>query len=207
VVALGALRRSVADIWDEFLFLALSGLAGGLLSLLVVTIPLALAAHYGATLAISEQNVVSLRRWLAYGRQELRFFAKWFLLAFFVGLVLASNILFYLQFEAVWSSLVAALMAGLLLVWVLPQPFAPAFYLRQKSDRRLRTALRNAALLVAADPLSAIIYWLSVALVAVPLALTAWPLLPLVAPPAALVSNRLVKRFVELRMEAGEKQE
>lgn len=201
--ALRALRQSLVDFWDESLFIVTTGFVGGLLSLFVIPIPFVLAAHYHATLAIGEQRVVSFRGWFRQGREELRFFILWSLLVFFVALVLAGNILYYLRFEAAWSSAVSAIMAGLLITWLLPQPFVPAFYLRQ-TDRRLRVALRNAAIFMATDPASLIVFWISSLLLVVPLVYLAWVLAPVPVPFIALLSNRIVKGYVQPRPGAGE---
>jgi hypothetical protein len=201
--ALRALRQALVDFWDESLFIVTTGFVGSLLSLFVIPIPFVLSAHYAATLAISEQRVVTFRDWLRLGRAELRFFILWALLVVFVAAVLLSNILFYARFDAAWSSAVSAIMTGLLITWLLPQPFAPAFYLRQ-SDRRLRVAVRNAAVFMARAPVSLLVFWISSALVVVPVVYYAWVLLPVVLPFFALLSNRLVRTYVQARPEAGE---
>jgi len=193
---LDALRRTFSDLWDEALLIVLAGLLGGLLSLLVVTIPFVLAAQYNMALRVSEQRVVSFRDWLALGREQLGFFVKWSVLAAAVALVLAGNVVFYLRLDAEWGWILAYAIVGLLLTWVLPQPFVPAFFLQQK-DRRLRTALRNTAILLITEPLSMVLLWLATALLAIPLAYFAWPLLPALLPFMALFTTHVVKRYAQ----------
>jgi hypothetical protein len=196
VYALGALRRALSDLWDEALLVIVIGLLGGLFSLPILTIPLVLAAHYNAALRISEQRVVSIRDWFRLSREHLRFFVMWALLATLVGVILAGNVLFYLRLGPEWARLLAWSIAGLFFTWILPQPFVPAFYLQQ-TDRRLRTALHNTMVLIVTDPSSIVVLWLSAAVLAVPLAYFAWPLLPALMPFIVLVSTRIVKGYAQ----------
>lgn len=193
---LDALRRTLSDLWEEALLLTLTGVIGGLLSIVIVTIPYVLAAHYHTALRISQHRVVSFRDWFSLGRRQLRFFVQWSLLAAFVTLVLIANVLFYLRLQFEWAWMLAYVFIGLLLTWLLPQPFVPAFYLQQ-TDRRLRTALRNTAVLSVTEPISVVLAWLLVALLAIPLAYFAWPLLPAVIPVMALISTHVVKRYAK----------
>ncbi len=194
--AIGALRQALSDLWEESLFIIVSGLLGGLFSILVLTIPLVFAAHYNAALRISERRVVSIRDWFRLSRENLRFFVAWALLAILIAVMLAGNVLFYMQLNVEWARLLAWAMGGLLITWVLPQPFVPAFYLQQ-TDRRLRTALRNTAVLMVTDPLSIVVLWVSAAVLAVPIGYFAWPLLPALMPFIALVSTRIVKGYAQ----------
>lgn len=196
-----ALRRTLSDLWDEALLLTITGVLGGLFSLLLITLPFVLAAHYHTALRISQQRVVSLRDWFRLGRQQLRFFVQWSLLVAFVALVLTANVLFYLRLQFEWAWMIAYAFIGLFVTWILPQPFVPAFYLQQ-TDRRLRTALRNTVVLSVTEPISVVLLWLGTGLLAIPLAYFAWPLLPAILPVMALISTHVVKRYA--RREAGD---
>ncbi len=190
-----ALRQTLGDIWEESFLIILSGLLGALLSLLIIPIPFVLGAHYQMALRLSEKRVTSLRSWLSLGRQHWRFFLFWSVSALGIAIVLVGNAIFYLGLEAEWVWIVGYIFLGLLLTWLLPQPFVPAFYLRQE-DRRLRTALRNTAVLLVHEPFSMIMLWAGLALLALPLAYFAWPLLPALIPVMALISTHVVKRYV-----------
>jgi hypothetical protein len=204
--ALRALRQVLVDLWDESLLIVLAGVIGGLLTLFIIPIPYVLSAHYRTTLAISEQRSATFRDWLRWGREDLRFFVRWSLLFFFVAAVLAVNVLFYLQWAAAWSRAVGAVMAGLLLTWFLPQPFVPAFYLQQR-EPGVRVALRSAAVFMATDTGSLVVFWLCSALLIVPLFYFAWVLLPAVVPVMALFSHRIVRGYVQPRPERDEGEE
>lgn len=196
-----ALRRTLSDLWDESLVLVLAGILGGILSLLLLPIPFVMAAHYNMALHISERRVVSVRRWFALGRENLRFFVQWSLLVFVVTVVLAGNVLFYLRLDIEWAWMLAYAIVGLLLLWILPQPFVPAFYLQQTDQSAtlaaLRTALRNTVVLLVTEPLTILLLWLGTALLALPLAYLAWPLLPVLVPVMALFSTNVVRRYAQ----------
>lgn len=191
-----AIRRILSDLWDESLLIIMTGLVGGILSLLIIPVPFVLAAHYNMTLRISERRVTSLRDWFRLGREHLRFFALWSLLATGVTIVLAGNVVFYLRLQYEWAWMLAYAFLGLLITWLLPQPFVPAFYLQQ-ADRRLRTALRNTSVLLVSDPLSIVLLWLATVALGLPLAYFAWPILPALVPFVALISTHVVKRYAQ----------
>jgi hypothetical protein len=189
--ALRALRLALLDIWEESTMVLGIGLLGALLSLLVLPLPFVLAGHYEAADRIAEERTVTWRSWLQSGWGHARFFAFWLLLVAVVAVVLAGNLLFYRRFDAWWAALMRGLTTSLLILWLLPQPLVPAFYFRQV-DRRLRVALRNAAIVAIGDPFSIIILWLATFLLALPLAYVAVPLLPVVFVFVAFMSTRLV---------------
>lgn len=198
---LDSLRRTLSDLWDEALLLTLTGVIGGILSIFLVTIPFVLASHYHTALRISQHRVVSLRqaiRMMVFGleRRQIRFFVLWSLLVTFVAVVLVANVYFYLRLQYEWAWMLGYAFIGLFITWVLPQPFVPAFYLQQ-SDRRLRTALRNTVILSVTEPISILLAWAVVALLAVPLAYFAWPLLPAVIPVLALICTHIVRRYAK----------
>jgi hypothetical protein len=97
-------------------------------------------------------------------------------------------------------------MAGLLLTWFLPQPFVPACYLQQR-EPGVRVALRSAAVFMASDTGSLVVFWLCSALLIVPLFYFAWVLLPAVVPVMALFSHRIVRGYVQPRPERDEGEE
>lgn len=186
-----ALRLAALDLWEESLTLILLGLVGGILAVLLLPLPFVLAAHYGVAARIPEHRGVGWREWLRCGREHASFFYRWMLLVLLGSLVLLSSGLLYLRIDASWATALSGLMGGLLLLWWLPQPYVPALYLQQE-DQRLRVALRNAAILVANDPLAALLLWGSSLLLGFMLSYIAVPLLALLGVWAALFSTRVV---------------
>jgi hypothetical protein len=176
MIGLRALRLALEDMWEESTVVVSISLLGALLSLLILPFPFVLAAHYGTADKIREGRFVSWRIWLAAGREHARFFYQWVILVALVALTFVANFYFYQRFDGDWATALRWLMAGLLLLWLIPQPLVPALYLRQ-SDRRLRIALRNAAVLFLSDPLALFVLWAVTLLLALPLAYVAVPLL------------------------------
>lgn len=190
-----ALRLALTDLWDESLILVVSGVLGAILGFLFLPLPFVLAAHYGLARRVSERRVVSWRMLPALARMQPHFFVVWTVLVAFVTLVLVANVLFYLSIGAAWSRVLAWVMVGLLLTWLLPQPFIPALYL-QDPERSPRVTLRQAAVFLVMNPGAVLILWLSVILLALPLAYFAWPLLGVLMPFMALVSTRMVQLYL-----------
>lgn len=188
---LQALRLTALDFWEESSIALGTGLVGGALSLLLLPLPFVLAAHYGVADRISEERVVTWRVWLQRGRRHAPFFYKWALLVILISVIFSGNVLFYRRLDTWWATALSWIAAGLLFLWLLPQPLVPALYFRQ-ADRRLRVALRNAAVLAFSDPLSTIVLWLALLALAIPLGYIAWPLLLLLQFLMALLSTRLV---------------
>ena len=186
-----ALRLTALDLWEDSFTVLGTGLLGGMLSLLLLPLPFVLAGHYGVADRISEQRIVTGRIWFQCGRKHAPFFYKWMLLVALVSVILLGNIAFYQRLDASWTTIVSWLMMSLLFLWLLPQPLVPALYFRQ-TDRRLRVALRNAAVMTLTDPLSIIVLWLALLVLAIPLGYIAWPLLLLLQVIMALLGTRIV---------------
>jgi hypothetical protein len=180
------------DLWEEFALLALVGVVGGLLSLLLLPLPFVIAAHYATAARIAEQRVGSLSTWFSEGWSHARFFYQWFLLLLLVGLVLGSGVWFYGRLATAWALPLRWFAILCLVIWLLPQPFVPALYWQQV-DRRLSTALRNAFVLTAHDPLSPLLLWLIVILLSFLLSYFAWPLLLLTSILAAVFTTRTLQ--------------
>jgi hypothetical protein len=188
---LRAIRLAARDLWEESSLLVLAGLVGGVLSLLVLSLPFVLAAHYAAAARIAEDQVTTLRSWFEEGWASVGFHYQWFLLLILVSLLPLSGILFYGRFATAWALPLRWFCVLFLTIWLLPQPFVPALYWQQE-DRRLRTALRNAFVLTATDPLSVMLFWVVVLAIGATLAYFIWPMLLLLPGVAAVFSTRIL---------------
>lgn len=193
-----AFRLSLGDLWESSMLVIAAGLFGGLASMLLLPLPFVLAAHYGSALRLAELRVATWRTWLADARQETGFFLKWTLLLLVSIAVFVSNVIFYSRLSFAGAGALRWIVILLMLLWLLPQPFVPSLFLQQ-DDRRLRTALRNAAVLVLRNPLHALLLWAGALLLAGFLAYIAWPLLGLLLPYLAIGGTRAV--FVQLGRE------
>jgi hypothetical protein len=186
-----AFRLALGDLWETSILVVTAGLLSGLVAFLLIPLPFIFAAHYGSAARLAEQNVASWRTWLADARRESRFFVNWTLLLLLTIAISLVNVYFYGQLTFAGANLLRWVMALLLFLWLLPQPFVPALYLQQE-DRRLRTALRNAAVLVLRNPAHAVLLWAAALLLAWLLAYIALPLLGLLLPFLAIGATRAV---------------
>jgi hypothetical protein len=191
VNGLRSLRLALTDFWEESLLLLTAGFLGGIASLLILPLPFVLAGHYGVAARVTDERAVKWADWWASARDNATFFYKWLFFVALVAAVFVANLAFFQATEAAWSTLLRWLSAAFLFVWLLPQPFVAALYLRQ-TDRRLRVALRNAAVLTIADPFSALIVWLATLLLWLPLGYIAWPTLLVLPIFMVMTSTRLV---------------
>jgi hypothetical protein len=203
MTGLRALRLAIGDMWEESTMVVSIGLLGLLLSLFILPFPFVLAAHYGTADRVREGRFVSWRVWFQAGREQARFFYQWVILVTLVALTFVANFYFYQRFDGSWATALRWLMIGLLLLWLIPQPLVPALYIRQH-DRRLRIALRNAAVLLLRDPLTLLVLWGVTLLLALPLAYVALPLLAFLPVLVAFISTRIVALQVSQAHEASE---
>lgn len=197
--ALRALRLAFADVYDELLVMMGAGILGGALSLLLIPLPLVLGGHYGALRRAAEGRIVSLGDWLSAAREHAGFFYKWVLAAIGVGTVLALNVPFYWRMGTALAQLAGGVGVGIFLMWMLPQPYAPAFYC-QDPEQSLQDTLRSAALLALFEPLSTILMWLATALLG---AILWWMAPPLILP-LPVFTAAFATRIVTLRLKAEE---
>lgn len=197
-----ALKLAFTDVYDELLVLMGAGILGGALSLLLIPFPLVLGGHYGALRRAAEGRIVSLGDWLSAAREHVGFFYKWAAVAVGVGTVLGLNIPFYWRMGTAWGQIAGGVAVGLFLLWMLPQPFAPALYL-QEPEQGLQRVLRNAAAVALMDPVSTIVMWLATALLG---GLLWWMAPPLILP-LPVFTAAFATRVVLLRLEAEEEAE
>jgi uncharacterized membrane protein YesL len=148
----GALR----DFWDELFLLALMNVVTVLLLIPVVTFPPALAGLWSVANLVAKGRAIG---WRDYFKAFRRYFLKAWGLALLnglVGIILVANILFYapanvpFEISPTLSFWIQALFLGVAFVWLIVQLYPMALLLEQE-DQRLRVALRNAAVLFAAN--------------------------------------------------------
>ncbi len=188
---LRAIRLTALNLWDELFVLLMLGALGSLATILVLPLPFVLAAHYGTAARLADERVISWREWLYEGRQHWPFFARWALFALAIGAVLWTNVLFYGGMETRGATVLRWAFASALMLWLSFQPYVAASYFEQ-ADRRLRVALRNGIILALRDPLSMLLFWLVLSLLALLFALVAAPALLLLPLLAALLSTHIV---------------
>jgi len=202
MTALRALRLAFADVYDELLVLMGAGILGGALSLLLIPLPLVLGGHYGALRRAAQGRIVSFGDWLSAAREHAGFFYKWVVVGVGVGTVLVLNVPFYWRLGTAWGQLAGGVAAGISLLWVLPQPYAPALFL-QRPELGMQETLRNAAVVALLDPIATLVMWLATALLG---AILWWMAPPLILP-LPVFTAAFATRVVMLRLKAEEEAE
>lgn len=199
--ALRALRLAFVDLYDELLVLMGAGILGGVLSLLIIPLPLVLGGHYGALRRAAQGRIVSFGDWLSGARAHAGYFYKWVLVAVGVGTVLGLNVPFYWRMGTALGQLAGGVAVGIFFLWLLPQPYAPALYLQQP-ELGLRETLRDAAVVAFLDPIATLVMWLATALLG---AILWWMAPPLILP-LPLFTAAFATRIVMMRLEAEEEE-
>jgi uncharacterized membrane protein YesL len=154
--ALRTFWGALKDFWDELFLLVLMNIVTVLLLIPVVTFPPALAGLWSAANLVAKGRAIG---WSDYFKAFRRYFLKAWGLALLnglVGIILVANILFYapanvpFEISPTLSFWIQALFLGAAFVWLIIQLYPMALLLEQE-DQRLRVALRNAAVLFAAN--------------------------------------------------------
>ncbi len=160
--ALRVFWQALKDANDELLTLALMNAVTVLLLVPLVTGPPALAALWAAANRVARGGKAE---WPDYWRAFRELFGRAWMLAalqWFVTLTLLSNLVFYtpgnnpLHLAPDVLALIRAAWLGVFFVWLLvSQHFLPL--MMEQEDRRLRTVVRNALLLVGKEPLFSVV--------------------------------------------------
>lgn len=200
--ALRIFWQALKEMWDELFILMLMNIVTVLLAIPVVTLPPALAGLWSVANRIANGTASG---WSDYWDGFRRYFWKTWKLALLnllVTTVLVSNIWFYGQKNLPFA-LDASIKIGIrafftmaLGLWLLYQMYPLAMLLEQK-DQRLKTALRNAALVYLTKPVFTIVLGLLLLIVAaistfIPLL---WPIATLAL--FAVVCNKAVLHLLE----------
>ena len=145
------------DVWEELFMLALMNLVTALLLVPVVTFPPALAGLWSVSSLAAQGKTIA---WSDYFGAFKRYFGKaWALAGINLGVIatLVFNIYFYgpdvvpFNLGETASLMIRAFWTSILVLWVFVQMY-PFALLMEQEDQRLRVALRNALVLLAAHP-------------------------------------------------------
>lgn len=206
--------QALKDLYEEMFMLALMNIVTALLVVPVVTFPPALAGLWNAANLVVQGKSVA---WSDYFGAFRRYFWKAWglaLLNILVILIMVVNVWFYapenapFRISANLSLLIRTFWVSLTVLWVIMQMYPLAMLLEQH-DQRLRIALRNAAVLMFANPgfsfvLVVLLVIISILSVLIP---ALWILVTFAV--IAVVCNRAVRHLLEpyrerLQMEAQE---
>jgi len=187
--AMKVFRDSLRDFYDDGALLIVVNIIWVGLSLPLITLPPAIGGLYYMTNRIAHGYAAQVRTFFEGFWQT---FIKSWQLALANLLILAvtwANLVFYGRLNNPWFWLPRIVLFYLLIFWLAMQIYTFPLLLEQK-DKRLRLVLRNAALLVLANP----VFTLTLAIlllvtVALSVALTL-PLILLTSSFVSLVANR-----------------
>ncbi len=149
--------EALKDFWDELFLLMLMSIVTVLLMVPVITLPPAIAGLWNVANRVAKGMAI---HWSDYFEGFRRYFWKAWglaLLNILVAIIVSTNIRFYTPGVAPFeispglSAWIGGGFVALSLLWLLLQVYPLALLLEQE-DQRLRVALRNAAVLLVANP-------------------------------------------------------
>ncbi len=191
-IAVRAFWAACKDYYEEMFRLVGANLLWLLLAVPIITLPPATAGMFCLTNRIAHHRSVELRLFFAGMKQY--FFKSWLLAllnAAVLGLLYV-NLRFYGQMLAgQWAAIVQGLFLGLMVLWCLMQLYVFPMLLEQE-EPRLLLALRNAAFMAFASPLTALVLGVLVALLAAASAALALPFAVALMAVVALAANETV---------------
>jgi len=208
---LGVIWEALKGVWEELLILVLMNLLTVLLMIPVVTFPPAVAGLWNVANLVAQDKSVA---WSDYFEGFRRYFWKAWGLALLNILVigaLVANVRFYspgvmpFRIGANASLLIRAFWVSALFLWLILQLYPLALLLEQQ-DQRLRVALRNAFVLLAANPGFSFVLFVSLLIIgAISLAIPA--LLALITLAVfAVVCNKAVRHLLQPYREQAERE-
>ena len=191
-IAFRAFWAACKDYYEEMFRLVGANLLWLLLAIPVVTLPPATAGMFVLTNRIAHHRSTELR--LFFTGMKQYFLKSWLLALLNVAVlgILYVNWRFYGQMlTATWAAAVQGLFLGLMALWCLIQLYVYPMLLEQEQPRLL-LALRNAAFMAFASPLTSIVLGIIVAILAVVSTILALPLAVALIAVVALAANEAV---------------
>jgi uncharacterized membrane protein YesL len=194
--------EALKDFWDELLLLVLMNVVTVLLVIPVVTLPPALAGLWNVANRVAQGKVISWSDYFAGFR--LYFWKAWglALLNILMFIIVSANLWFYVpgntpfDLHPTLSLLMRSAWLAVAFLWLTAQMYPLALLLEQ-DDQRLRTILRNTAVIFIANPGFTLV--LVVLLLIVVVISTLLPMMWLLVTPAlfAVVCNKAVRHLLE----------
>lgn len=150
VIAFRTLGRTLRHGYDNLGTLIISSIFWYLGAILILPLGVATAALHRVTKPMSEERAPNWRTFFSTWRADLRWSSVLTAILIFGALLIQSNIRFYAAAGAAPLQVLAILFGTFLLLWLGIMLYAFPLALRQE-DARLRTTLRNAAVMVVAN--------------------------------------------------------
>lgn len=164
--AFRVLWLSIKDYYEEMFTLAGASLVWMLLAIPLITLPPATAGILYLTNQVAHHKSIEFGMFFQGFK---KFFLKSWLLVLInvaVGIIFYTNLRFYAQYDAQWSVIVRGLFVGLFALWCLIQIYVLPMLFEQEQPKLL-LALRNAAFLTFATPITSLFLGILIVVVAI----------------------------------------
>lgn len=138
--------------WDELLTFVVCNLLWFVLSIPLITAPAATSALYCVADLAARDKRVAVADFFAGFKQYLAKGTLLGLLNVAAGVLLAVNILFYANLASTWADILLAIWIAATIYWLLLQVYLFPMFVVQ-IEPRISTTIKNATLLVLAQPL------------------------------------------------------
>jgi uncharacterized membrane protein YesL len=153
------------DYYEEMFTLVGANLLWVVLVIPVVTIPPATAGMFYLTNQVAHHKSIEFRMFFEGFKKYLWKSYLLALLNLLAATIFYANIMFYGQMEGQWAVIVRGIFVGLAVMWVLIQIYVFPMLLEQQ-EAKLLLALRNAAFLAFASPITTVVLAVLMILVA-----------------------------------------
>lgn len=198
---LSSLWEALQDAWDAALELILINLLWALFTVLIVTLPGAMAGLFYTANRLAHREVVGWRTFFQGFRQYFWLGLRWAALNLVILALLGFNFWFYGEIEPAWSEWLRGIFLGLIFLWVSLQLFTFPLLLEQE-DQRVFTALRNSLVLYLSFPKYSLLVLFLTAVLAVISVLLQIPWLIITVSLSAFLASRAAVQMIE-DMQAG----
>jgi uncharacterized membrane protein YesL len=158
------IKNSVADIWDEMLYLMVFNLIWLVSLLLIIPWPLATFGLVFTAYDIGEAKGIGFGTFWKHAHQTWRQAYLWGGINLVVWVIVWVNWRFYSQVEAAWAGSAQMFVIAVSLLWIILQLIALPFYPRLEQPG-LKLALRNAGVILGRYPLAGIFLMIVVLLI------------------------------------------
>ncbi len=190
------IKNAIGDFWDEMLWLVIFNILWLICLVLIVPYPLATFGLFFVAQDIGEGKGIKFGQFFGYGLKFWRQAYLWGVINLVVLTIMWINFTFYGTVEAGWAVYAQMFMLALMVLWLVLQLFALAFYPRLVNPQ-YKLALRNAGIAMSRYPV--LVLLLVVVLVVMGVLALFVPAIIVIGGAAiiALITNRIVATIVK----------
>lgn len=190
------IKNAIGDFWDEMFWLVIFNILWLICLVLIIPYPLATFGLFFIAHDVGEGKGIKFSQFFGYGLKWWRQAYLWGIINLVVLTIMWINFTFYATVEAEWAVFAQMFMLVLMVLWVLLQLIALAFYPRLVNPN-YKLALRNAGVAISRYPLLALL--LIVILIVMGVLTFFVPAIIVIGAAAiiALITNRIVAAIVK----------